>query len=51
MKAIKAEERFVFRRRLDPRNLKCKTVKEFFSDAAVDAMLAALAAEGVQELV
>lgn len=37
VKQIKSEERFVFRRRLDPRDPKCKSCKEFFNDAAVDA--------------
>ena len=42
VKALKSEERFVFRRRLDPRDPKCKSCKEFFNDAAVDAAVKVL---------
>lgn len=43
VRTLKANQRYVFRRPLDPRNPKCKTVKEFYSEAAVDALLRMLA--------
>ncbi len=42
MKPIKQNPRFVFRRRLDPRDPKCTVYKDFFSDAAVDAAVKVL---------
>jgi hypothetical protein len=40
---LKDDNRYAFRRRLDPRDPKCKTFKVFYSDAAVDALAQALA--------
>jgi len=42
---LKDNNRFAFRRRLDPRDPKCKTSKVFYSEAAVDALARALAEE------
>jgi hypothetical protein len=39
---MKTQPRYVFRRRLDPRDPKCTVYKEFFNDAAVDAAVKAL---------
>jgi hypothetical protein len=40
---LKDDNKFAFRRRLHPRDPKCKTFKVFYSDAAVDALAQALA--------
>ena len=40
---LKDNNKFAFRRRLDPRDPKCKTFKVFYSDAAVEALARALA--------
>lgn len=42
VRPMKTQPRYVFRRRLDPRDPKCTVYKEFFSDAAVDAAVKAL---------
>ena len=49
MRALKGDPRFVHRRHLDPENLK-SAKKEFFSEAAVDALARALSAPPAKKI-
>ncbi len=42
VKALKGNQKMVFRRSLDPRNPKSKSYRDYYSDAAVDAIYTVL---------